>query len=74
MSAGKTSEGVQSENEISDSNDSEFAKSKHMWKYNGTIYTAKDIQREGYVSISGNYVDTMAIYKDRIYWRRENVI
>lgn len=70
VSAKRLSGDAQSENTIPDSNSSEFAKSKHMWKYSGTIYTVKDIQGDGYVSISGNYVDTMAIYKDRIYWRK----
>ena len=44
--------------------------SKRMWEEDGNIYTVYDIHEPGYVSISGQYIDTMVIDGDRIYWRK----
>lgn len=43
--------------------------SKRMWEENETVYTVYDVQKPGYVSISGHYMDTMLVYNGRIYWR-----
>lgn len=53
-----------------DENAEKFVKSGHMFKYNEKIYTVKNIHSDNFISISGNYVDTMLIYKDKIYWRK----
>lgn len=44
--------------------------SKRMWEKDGTVYTVYNIHESGYVSISGQYIDTMVIDGDRIYWRK----
>ncbi len=44
--------------------------SKRMWEKDGTVYTVYDIHEPGYVSISGQYIDTMVVDGDRIYWRK----
>lgn len=43
-----------------------------FWDYNGEIYTVDNVIKSGYHSISGQYKDSMAIYKDKIYWRKTN--
>lgn len=66
----KASGNESSENTVTEQQQSEFVKSKHMWDYNGMVYTVNDIHKENFYSVSGKYVDTMLIYKDKIYWRK----
>lgn len=44
--------------------------SNTFWEYNGEIYTVNKVIKNGYHSISGQYKDTMAVYQDKIYWRK----
>ena len=44
--------------------------SRIFWEYNGEIYTVDKVIKNGYHSISGQYRDTMAVYQDKIYWRK----
>ena len=44
--------------------------SKHMWEQNGTIYTVNDVRMQGFHSVSGNYLDTMILYDNKIYLKR----
>ncbi len=46
--------------------------SGRMWENGNIIYTVYDVDAEGFKSISGSYVDTMAVYGDKIYWRMNN--
>lgn len=41
-----------------------------FWDYNGEIYTVDNVIKNGYHSISGQYKDSMAVYQDKIYWRK----
>lgn len=43
-----------------------------FWEYNGEVYTVDNVIKNGYHSISGQYKDTMAVYQDKIYWRKTN--
>lgn len=52
--------------------DAETVASNTFWEYNGEIYTVDKVIKNGYHSISGQYKDTMAVYQDKIYWRRTN--
>lgn len=70
VKAGEISGNQSSESVTAENSQPEFAKSSHMWEYNGMVYTVNDIHKENYYSISGTYVDTMLIYKDKIYWRK----
>lgn len=46
--------------------------SGRIWENGNKIYTVYDVDAEGFRSISGSYVDTMAVYGDKIYWRMNN--
>lgn len=46
--------------------------SSRMWENGDMVYTVYDVEAEGFTSISGCYVDTMAVYGDKIYWRMNN--
>lgn len=48
--------------------------SQRMWEKDGQIYTVYKVEEDGFVSISGNYVDTMIVYGDKIYWRKNSGI
>lgn len=46
--------------------------SARMWENNGNVYTVYNVNAEGYTSLSGNYMDTIAVYENKIYWRKNN--
>lgn len=43
--------------------------SERIQKYNDLLYTAYDLELEGWTSISGIFTDTFLIYNDKLYWR-----
>ena len=46
--------------------------SSRMWESNGHIYTVYNVDAEGYTSLSGNYMDAIAVYEGKVYWRKNN--
>ena len=46
--------------------------SSRMWESNGHIYTVYKVDAEGYTSLSGNYMDAIAVYEGKVYWRKNN--
>lgn len=44
--------------------------SSRMWESNGHIYTVYNVDAEGYTSLSGNYMDAIAVYEGKVYWRK----
>lgn len=56
----------------SQTEESQTISSGIFWEYNGEIYTVDNVIKNGYHSISGQYKDTMAVYQDKIYWRKTN--
>lgn len=65
-----SSDEVSADGSLSVEQPSQTVSSGRIWEDNGTIYTVYDIRQEGYVSISGDYVDTMIFSDGRIYWRK----
>lgn len=46
--------------------------SGRIWENDDRIYTVYKVEADSFFSISGNYVDTMAVYDNKIYWRRNS--
>ena len=60
--------------EDTDANTGEVVTSGTFGEYNGEIYTVDKVAKKGYHCISGQYKDTMAIYQDKIYWRKSSTV
>ena len=47
--------------------------SSRMWESNGHIYTVYNVDAEGYTSLSGNYMDAIAVYEGKAgsIWTQE---
>lgn len=52
--------------------DDQLLYSSRMWENNGHIYTVYNVNAEGYTSLSGNYMDAIAVYENKVYWRKNN--
>lgn len=56
--------------EYKETAEDEVLVSGRMWEKDGIIYTVYNAQKDGIKVISGDYLDTMILDGDKIYWRK----
>lgn len=67
QSAGKSEEAQEEAEKIQE--EPIFLQAERVQKYNDIMYTAYDLERPGWYSISGVFTDSFLAYKNHIYWR-----